>query len=54
VVNAPVQYRSGMSHFVYSNSSVPSSIDPVTQKEVGWNPSQVIDIKGNQVRNLPY
>ena len=54
VVNAPVQYKSGMSHFVYSNSALPSLIDPVTQKEVGWNPLQVIDLKGNQVKNLPY
>lgn len=54
IVNAPVQYRNGMSHFVYSNSAMPSSVDPVTQKEVGWNPSQVIDLKGNQLKNLPY
>jgi hypothetical protein len=54
VINAPVQYKSGMNHSVYSGAAVPSMLDPVTKKEIGWNPSQVIDVKGNQVQNLPY
>ncbi|MFS8507522.1 MAG: hypothetical protein LVQ75_05590 [Candidatus Babeliales bacterium] len=42
--------KSGTSHFVYNIVYI--FIDPVTQ--VGWDPLQVIDLKGNQVKNLPY